>query len=123
MRASRRALYGILTTAVLAIACTDAGPRISIPTDRVPRFTPLEFQGTGFTPNRNVSSHLVRSDGSEFPVLPLLTDEDGAFTHTIDTMILELGFHELWVVDDATGKASNRLRFDITFDYSDQSRR
>jgi hypothetical protein len=67
-----------------------------------------------------VSSHLVRADGSEFPVLPLLTDSDGAFTHTIDTIILELGFHELWVVDDATGQESNRIRFEITFDYSKQ---
>jgi hypothetical protein len=120
MRASRRALYGILAAAVLAVSCGGAEPRITIETDLVPRFTPLEFRGTGFTPNHNVSSHLVRADGSEFPVLPLLTDSDGAFTHTIDTIILELGFHELWVVDDATGQESNRIRFEITFDYSKQ---
>jgi hypothetical protein len=121
MRTARKFRLAILATALLAISCSAPEPRITIASERVPRFTQLEFRGTGFTPSHNVSSHLVRSDGSEFPVLPLLTDADGAFTHTIDTMILELGFHELWVVDDATGRESNRIRFEITFDYSESS--
>jgi hypothetical protein len=107
-----------LAASLVAVSCAEPNPEIAISTDRIARFRPLEVRGVGFTPNHNVSSHLLRSDGSEFPVLPLLTDSDGAFTHTIDTMILELGAHDLWVVDDASGRTSNRVRFDVTFKYA-----
>ena len=49
--------------------------------------------------------------------VPILTDAHGAFTHTIDTMILELGRHELWVVDDRSGRTSNHVQFEVTFEY------
>jgi len=109
-----------LAIAVLAIAsgCSKAiEPHIQIPSERIPRHFKLDVRGAGFTPTHNVSSHLRRADGSEFPVLPILTDARGEFTHTIDTMILELGAHELWVVDDQSGRASNHVRFEVTFDY------
>ena len=92
-------------------------PRIQLSAQRVPRHGKVEFRGTGFTPTHNISSHMRRSDGSEFPVLPILTDAQGAFTHTIDTMVLEQGTHELWVVDDQSGRTSNHARFDVTDDY------
>jgi len=116
-----------LAIAVLAIASgcsrfgfsagTEVEPHIRISSERIPRHWKLEVTGAGFTPTHNVSSHLRRGDGSEFPVLPILTDARGEFTHTIDTMILELGAHELWVVDDQSGRASNHARFEVTFDY------
>ncbi len=111
----------VLTAALLAASCSRAEPRITISMEKVPRQWMVDVQGAGFTPTRNVSSHLRRADGSEFPVLPILTDGDGTFTHTIDTMILELGTHELWVVDDASGKTSNRVTFEVTFDYPPES--
>jgi hypothetical protein len=109
-----------LTIAVLAIvsACSPrVAPHIQISSEKIPRHWKLQVHGTGFTPTHNISSHLRRADGSEFPVLPILTDAKGEFTHTIDTMILELGTHELWVVDDQSGKVSNHEKFEVTFDY------
>src|SRR5262245_54549327 len=116
-----------LAIAVLAIASgcsrltfsvgTEVEPGITISSEKIPRHWKLEVKGTGFTPTHNVSSHLRRADGSEFPVLPILTDASGGFTHTIDTMILELGSHELWVVDDQSGRTSNHVRFEVTFEY------
>jgi hypothetical protein len=106
-----------LTAALLAVSCTHTNPQISISSQQIPRHWLLSVQGAGFTPTHNISSHLRRADGSEFAVLPILTDSRGAFTHTIDTMILELGTHELWVVDDASGKTSNHVTFDVTFNY------
>jgi hypothetical protein len=110
-----------LTIALLAVvsACSPqvTPPQIRISSDRIPRHWKLEVRGNGFTPTHSVTSHLRRSDGSEFPVLPILTDASGEFTHSIDTMILELGVHELWVVDDQSGRTSNRVQFDVTFDY------
>ena len=123
-----RLLRLLLAIAILAVAggCsrltvgsgTEVEPHIRVSSERVPRHGKLEVHGTGFTPTRNISSHLRRSDGSEFPVLPILTDGRGEFTHTIDTMILELGPHELWVVDDQSGRASNHVQFDVTIEYA-----
>jgi hypothetical protein len=108
-----------VTIAVLAFvtACSRPAPQIRISSDRIPRHGKLEVDGTGFTPTHNVSSHLRRSDGTEFPVLPILTDQQGMFTHSIDTMILELGTHELWVVDDDSGQTSNHVQFEVTIEY------
>ena len=124
----RGRLCVLLAIAVLAIASgcsrlsaglgTEVEPHIRISSERIPRHWKLEVHGTGFTPTHSISSHLRRSDGSEFPVLPILTDTRGEFTHTIDTMILELGSHELWVVDDQSGRASNHVQFEVTFDYN-----
>lgn len=122
-----RTIHLLLAIALLAIASscsrlsvgwgTEVEPHIRISSEKIPRHWKLEVKGTGFTQTHNVSSHLRRSDGSEFPVLPILTDDHGTFTHTIDTMILELGSHELWVVDDQSGKVSNHVKFEVTFDY------
>jgi hypothetical protein len=59
---------------------------------------------------------LKKSDGSEFPVLPMLTDEDGRFTHEIDTLLLAPGKHELWVIDSTTGVSSNIATFEVTLE-------
>ena len=107
----------VLAASALSGSCAQANPQISVSAGRIPRHEKLTVQGNGFAPKQNVSSHLLRADGSEFPVLPLLTDSRGAFTHTIDTMILELGTHELWVMDDTSGRTSNRVQFEVTLDY------
>ncbi len=72
------------------------------------------MKGTGFTPKRNVLSHLRRPDGTEFPVLPMLTDDRGEFTHDIDTLLLAPGIHEVWVEDEASKTSSNIARFEVT---------
>ena len=72
------------------------------------------MRGTGFTPKTNVTSHLRRPDGTEFPVLPMLTDDHGELMHDIDTLILTPGIHEIWVVDDRSKASSNVATFEVT---------
>ena len=74
------------------------------------------MKGTGFTAKADVRSHLKRPDGTEFPVLPMLTDDRGEFTHDIDTLLLMPGTHELWVIDSTTGVTSNIAKFEVTLD-------
>jgi hypothetical protein len=112
-----RVCLALIVSVAFATSCTRANPQIRLSSDRVPRHAQVEVRGEGFSPGHSVSSHLRRADGSEFPVLPILTDSRGRFTHTIDTMILELGAHELWVVDDDSGRTSNHVQFEVTFDY------
>jgi len=74
----------------------------------------VEVHGTGFTPKSEVRSHLLKSNGTEFPVLPILVDDKGEFTHDIDSLLLQTGTHELWVID-STGVSSNREKFEVAF--------
>ena len=103
---------------VAASCASDPGPTptVTLSRTRVPSQEHVDVQGVGFTPGRNVTSHLLTPDGTEFPVLPILTDAQGEFTHDIDTLLLAAGMHELWVVDDATNTSSNVARFEVTPD-------
>jgi hypothetical protein len=74
------------------------------------------MRGTGFTPLRNAYSHLRRPDGREFPVLTILPDKSGEFTHEIESLLLGGGTHELWVEDETTGVTSNVAKFDVVLE-------
>jgi len=88
-------------------------PKISISATRVQTPGHIDVQGSGFTPKHTVSSHLRKPDGSEYPVLPILTDDHGEFKHNIDTLLLPLGTHELWVVDETAKSSSNHVQFEV----------
>ena len=89
-------------------------PKVTVTPLKVVHTGHVEMRGTGFTPKADVYSHLRRPDGTEFPVLPMLTDDRGEFTHDIDTLLLSPGTHEVWVVDDHSKVSSNVARFEVT---------
>jgi len=109
-------LFIVLLVVLTAASSAQSTPKVTLSANRVPTPGYLTVQGSRFTPKRNISSHLCAPSGKEYPVLPLLTDERGAFTHEIETLVLTIGVHELWVVDDTSKVASNRVRFEV---YSD----
>jgi hypothetical protein len=111
----------LLAFSFVAASCgenTEGAPIVTVSLDRVPDQGNLDLKGTGFTPNQNVTSHLLKPDGTEFPFLPILTDGNGEFTHEIESLLLDAGTHELWVVDDATNVTSNVARFEVTREQS-----
>src|SRR5215467_14381591 len=89
-------------------------PQVTISPAKVQHSRHVELRGTGFTPKANVYSHLRRPDGTEFPVLPMMTNDGGEFTHDIDTVILSAGTYEVWVVDESSKTSSNVARFEVT---------
>jgi len=91
-----------------------ATPTVKLSTTRIVTPGHVMVRGAGFTPKANITSHLRRPDGAEYPVLPLLTDDHGEFTHDIETLVLTLGAHELWVIDDTTKTSSNHVEFEVT---------
>ena len=103
-------IWGIL----LATACAQAKPKVTVSPEKVLHTGHVVMRGTGFTPKTNVTSHLRRPDGTEFPVLPMLTDDHGELMHDIDTLILTPGIHEIWVVDDRSKVSSNVATFEVT---------
>jgi len=44
------------------------------------------------------------------------TDDKGEIYHDIDTLILEPGVHEVWIIDDRTKAVSNVARFEVVLD-------
>jgi hypothetical protein len=103
----------ILFSSVLACS-SQVAPKVALSTARIAHKGFVQMKGSGFSVKQNVSSHLRRPDGSEFPVLPILTDDRGEFNHEIDTLLLGSGIHEVWVVDDMSKTTSNVARFEVT---------
>src|SRR6059036_2978680 len=94
-------LLKVLFVALFLSAClAQTKPKVAVTPPKVLHTGHVVMRGTGFTPKANVTSHLRRPDGTEFPVLPMLTDDRGEFSHDIDTLILTPGVHEIWVVED-----------------------
>jgi hypothetical protein len=52
----------------------------------------------------------------------MLTDEKGEFEHEIETLLLAVGTHEVWVIDKKTGVSSNIATFEVTLDQPPPSR-
>jgi hypothetical protein len=91
-------------------------PTISLSRERIPQNGWLKMYGKGFTPKGTVLSHLRRPDGTEFREVSLLADAHGEFEHDIDTLLLQRGVHDLWVLDSASGLTSNFAHFTATDD-------
>ena len=106
----------VILGALLAAACAQAKPKVTVSPEKVLHTGHVVMRGTGFPPKVNVTSHLRRPDGTEFPVLPMLTNDRGQVMHDIDTLILTPGIHEIWVVEDRSKVSSNVARFEVTIE-------
>ena len=103
----------------ILLGCSEsapAGPKITLSQTHVPAKGNIQMHGEGFTPGADCNSHLKRPDGNEFPVLGLIADEKGEFSHEIETLLLGLGTHEVWVIDTRTNKSSNVATFEVTLE-------
>lgn len=89
-------------------------PLIDVSPGSGPPGTTFTVQGKGFTPNRTITSHLLRPDGTEFLPLNLTTDSNGEYTHPINSTNFSLGTYQHWVEDDATCLVSARVNFIVS---------
>ena len=133
MRKTRLALIAILLSSLMfacgenpASATTGAqgtapatpakGPQITLSDLRLPQGGHTLMTGKGFTPYADVRSHLKKPDGTEFNELPMFTDANGEISHNIESFLLPIGVHEVWVIDTKTGLSSNVAKFETTRD-------
>src|SRR5437867_12390797 len=95
----------ILTVFLLAFSLTTSfaqtKPEVTISPAKAQHSGHVDLRGTGFTPKANVYSHLRRPDGTELPVLSLMTNDRGEFTHDIDTLLISAGTYEGRVLDES----------------------
>lgn len=110
--AGLKSLVVVLGICFVASCTSPSGPRVRLSRDKIADRGRLELKGTGFTPRASITSHMKRPDETEFPVLRFLTDDKGEFTHSIDTLTLLAGTHEVWVVDK-DGVSSNVVKFKV----------
>ena len=101
---------------------TQTKPKVTLTPARVLHHGHVDMRGSGFTPKRDVISHLRRPDGTQFPTLPLMTNEKGEFSHDIDTLLLWPGVHEVWVEDPAAKAVSDIARFEVILDEKSPNR-
>ena len=71
------------------------------------------LNGTGFTPDRPVLSHLLRPNGTEYNPLRLRANARGELVHKIDTVMLDIGTFEVWIEDEDAKVVSNRVKFNV----------
>jgi hypothetical protein len=112
MNISKFVLLAFFLTACFA----QTNAKVTITPAKVQHTGHVDMRGTGFTPKSNVYSHLRRPDGTEFPVLPMMTNDRGEINHDIDTLLLSPGTHEVWVVDEKSKTSSNIARFEVTLE-------
>jgi len=110
----RKALFiALLVWCAVTVSSAQTAPKLTLSATQVQTHSSLKVHGSGFTPKRNLSSHLLKPDGKEYPVISMLADDRGEFAHEIETLLLEIGTHELWVVDDSSKTSSNRVKFEV----------
>ena len=88
-------------------------PAVSVSPSSGPAGTAFAVAWTGFTSDCKLQSRLRRPDGSEFPPLAIRTERDGTARHTIDSRGFRAGPHELWGIDEATGRSTARVTFNV----------
>ena len=113
---SMNTLKFLLLAFLLTTSFAQTNPKVTVSPSKVQHTGHVDMRGTGFTPKANVYSHLRRPDGTEFPVLPMMTNDRGEFTHDIDTLLLSPGTHEVWVIDERSKTSSNVARFEVTLE-------
>jgi hypothetical protein len=105
----------LLAVSLVLAGCTEGrNPKVTLTPERLQHKGWVKMHGEGFTAMSDVRSHLKRPDGTEFPILPMLTDSKGEIFHEIDTLLLQPGVHEVWVIDSATKASSNVAKFEVT---------
>jgi hypothetical protein len=112
-RAPPGRIKAMRTTALLALCCALASPALAAPvvTFSVTQIYHGEYvhiSGTGFTPNGQVTSHLMRPDGTEYPEIPMKANAQGVVTHDLTIVPATFGTYELQLEDRATNTVATR---------------
>ena len=98
---------------VAAVTLAQKKPEITVSPVTVKSGGIVMLNGTGFTPDRPIMSHLLRPNGTEYNPLRLRANARGELVHKIDTVMLDTGTFEVWVEDEDAKVVSNRLKFTV----------
>ena len=108
----------VLSFLCAAVSPAFAAPSLTFSVSQIYHGEIVQVRGTGFTPNGQVTSHLMRPDGTEYPEMPLKADAKGAVTHEITIVPSTFGTYELQIEDRVTKSVATQrfLMVPRTFD-------
>jgi hypothetical protein len=89
-------------------------PRISFTSSQEPSGIILKIKGTSFSSGSMATLYAKNPDGSQIAIQNMNISKDGTFdiSHLLPAGYPP-GTYLLWVVDDSTGRYSNRINFDM----------
>jgi hypothetical protein len=98
-------------------------PKISITSSKDPAGVTINIYGTGFSAGSTATLYAKNPDGSQSGLLYPGVSPDGSFniSHLFPTGYPP-GTYLLWVVDDSTGRYSNRINFNLQITQSTEMR-
>ena len=105
--------FGAASEVIQKLSTSIGTPQVSVSPSSGAAGTQFSYQGSGFTGNYGVTSHLRRPDGTEFPTLQMATNASGQFTGTINSTGFAAGTYQVWAVDNNTGISSNVASFTV----------
>jgi hypothetical protein len=105
---------GSLSNGVDLVITSVANPQVTVSPSSGPKGTQFNAPGTGFTASGSAVLHLKKPDGSEYPTIGKSADQNGAYSHVIDSSTFVTGTYQYWAVDSSSGKTSNTASFTVT---------
>lgn len=103
-------LLAVFLSSLVLSAQAQSAPSLTFSVSQITHGEYVNVRGTGFTPNGQVMSHLMRPDGTEYPEMPMKADAKGVVTHQITIVPNTFGTYELQF-EDKTTKAIATQRF------------
>jgi hypothetical protein len=103
-------LVALFVSGLVVSAKAQSAPVLTFSVAQITHGEYVKVRGTGFTPNGQVASHLMRPDLTEYPEMPMKADARGVVTHEITIVPNTFGTYELQFVDRTT-KAIATQRF------------
>lgn len=89
-------------------------PQVSVSPTSGQTGTAFSELGNGFTSNGTATLHLRKPDGVEYPALQKTTSAQGRYDHSWTAPSdAQIGAYQYWAVDDATGKTSSSVSFEV----------
>jgi hypothetical protein len=100
----------------------EINPQISLTSSQDPDGIKVNISGTGFTKGSTITLYAKNPDGSQSAIQHFDTSPEGSFNinHIFPTEYSK-GTYLFWVVDNATGKYSNAVEFNIPLTHSTQT--
>jgi hypothetical protein len=107
-------IYFLIFTPYSVVNAQVISPRISIASSQDPAGVKIDVKGASFSSGSMATLYAKNPDGSQAAIRNTDISKDGTFniTHLFPTGYPP-GTYLLWVVDDSTGKYSNRVNFNM----------
>lgn len=105
---------GSLSNGIDLVITSTPNPQVTISPSSGAKGTQFSAPGSQFTAYGTAVLHLKKPDGTEFSTITKSVDQNGSYSHTIDSASFTAGTYSYWAVDSNRGLSSNTVTFTVT---------